>query len=559
VGEREPGRGIDPRVRPKRRPVRTVVDVEEDRVEIPLAREDVGHVRDLDRGARVLEHPRRHEIRELAAEERLEGDHLLGDHDPRCGPDRIEHSAERRPEPEPPDDDPRGPRRNERPEGQLRFERRRGEENDVAEDEIHPGPAATNDELRWAGAGHGVLLASAGGTCHPSDRPGRIAIARNEGGTRVRAPARRMEDEVAMRTRSFGDHARPLLLSLALLLTLLSIARPASAQTSPLPPTGDPSQQVEDQWLGARQAQLEERFADGDLDEEDLVRIQTPRAGIAGGLGMGRERSGGRDLLAQSWVSLVGFSSQLPTGLHEVGGFVVVGVAFDKIAQGDTYVGIRPGPARGAGIAQDASPRPAPTPSPRVRLAIDAPLARGAVRSAWRASGIEVNDARIDQMISRSRLSVLLPETRLRAMQVFQDGEHTTEYINESGTIVDTSGSTTTLEARLTWRLDRLIFSGDEPTLERVRLEREETRNRIASKILELLFTWQRALLDEAASDSGSRAEVDATLRELEAEISLDVLTGGWFGAQPAVRARAASAGANANANANAASARAAK
>jgi len=166
-----------------------------------------------------------------------------------------------------------------------------------------------------------------------------------------------------------------------------------------------------------------------------------------------------------------------------------------------------------------------------------------------------VNDARIDQMISRSRLSVLLPETRVRVMQVLQDGEHTTAYINEAGTIVDTSGSTTTLEARLTWRFDRLLFAGDEPTLERVRLEREEARNRIGSKVLELLFAWQRALLDEAASDSGSRAEVEATLRQLEAEISLDVLTGGWFGAQPVVRLRSANATAAATRSSAAASA----
>ena len=159
------------------------------------------------------------------------------------------------------------------------------------------------------------------------------------------------------------------------------------------------------------------------------------------------------------------------------------------------------------------------------------------MRTAWRVSGIEINDARIDAMIARSRLSAVLPETRIRVMQVFQDGEHTTSYVDEAGTVVDTSGATTTLEARLTWRLDRLLFADDEPSLERLRLEREEARSRIGTKVLELLFAWQRALLDEAGSDAGSHAEVEATLRRLQAEIALDVLTGGWFGAQPLVRA----------------------
>jgi hypothetical protein len=323
-----------------------------------------------------------------------------------------------------------------------------------------------------------------------------------------------------MRPRTPLHPALPLLV----FLFVLALARPARPQTA----------QSDQAWFTADEAHLEERFADGDIDEEDLARVVTSPVG----LGMGKERSGASTLLAESWVSLVGLSHQLPSGTNDVAGFVVVGLALDKIGQGRTHLGVRPS------FADDASPRAAPPPAPSaapvVRLTIDATLARSAVRTAWRVSGIEVNDARIDQMISRSRLSVLLPETRIRVMQMLQDGQHTTSYVNESGTIVDTSGSTTTLEARLTWRFDRLIFAGDEPTLERVRLEREEARNRIGGRVLELLFTWQRALLDEAASDAGSRAETEAALRRFEAEVSLDVLTGGWFAAQPQVRARRA-------------------
>lgn len=306
-------------------------------------------------------------------------------------------------------------------------------------------------------------------------------------------------------------------------LSVLAVARLARAQR--LPP--------EEPWLGAGRegAALEERFSDGDLDGEDLARMSGARPGGE------EDRAGGTSALAETWVSLVGFSRELPSGLRDLGGFLVVGVALDRIAQGGSPVGAHPS------LADDASPRapPAAAPaSPLPRLAIDAALARGAVRTAWRVSGIEVNDARIDEMIARSRLSVLLPETRVRVVQMLQDGEHATSYVNTAGTIVDTSGSTTTLEARLTWRLDRLLFSGDEPTLERVRLEREEARTRIGGRVLELLFAWQRALLDESASDAGSHAEVEAALRQCEAEISLDVLTGGWFAAQPAVRARRA-------------------
>jgi hypothetical protein len=323
----------------------------------------------------------------------------------------------------------------------------------------------------------------------------------------------------------------PLAAALALSLVSLTFCRTAYAQAAPV---ADP--RATEEWFDADDRALEDAFEAGDLDEEDLARrLFSPLRETSGG----RAKAGVESLFAGSWVSVVGFSGELPTGIHEAGGFVVVGLALDKLAQGKAA---RLDPPR---IADDTSARPAPTPTPPSAsssrasprpLAIDAALARGAVRSAWRVSGIGASDAKIDDLIARSRLSVLLPEMRLRAMQVFQDGEHTTSYINESGTIIDTSGSTTTVEARLTWRLDRLLFAGDEPTLERVRIERQETRSRIGARVLELLFAWQRALLDAAASDTGSRAEADSELRACEAEISLDVMTAGWFGEQPAVR-----------------------
>jgi hypothetical protein len=269
---------------------------------------------------------------------------------------------------------------------------------------------------------------------------------------------------------------------------------------------------------------LEEQFLAGDLDAADLARAPA----------LGPRRAAGVGVLAQSWVSLVAFETTYSAGGSAYGGSIVVGVALDKVSQGRTRFFFRPSIADGSSSA--ALPV-APDPMPVARLVVDAPLARGAVRAAWRSSGIEVTDARIDDMIARSRLSAVLPETRLRVMQVLQDGNHSTSYLDEAGTVVDTSGATTTLEARLTWRLDRLLFAEDETRLERVRLERQDTRSRIATRVLELLFTWQRALLDAEGSDAGSRSELEATLKEYEAQVSLDVLTGGWFAAQPLVRA----------------------
>jgi len=138
-------------------------------------------------------------------------------------------------------------------------------------------------------------------------------------------------------------------------------------------------------------------------------------------------------------------------------------------------------------------------------------------------------------MIARARRRAALPEVRLRALRVLNSGEDVT-YVDASGHVYDTIGANLSLEARLTWRLDRLIYADDEPTIERVRLERQEARGRLGTHVLELLFGWQRALFDLATTPAGSRAEMEAVLRRWESEIALDVLTSGWFGAQAAVK-----------------------
>ena len=96
------------------------------------------------------------------------------------------------------------------------------------------------------------------------------------------------------------------------------------------------------------------------------------------------------------------------------------------------------------------------------------------------------------------------------------------------------------LEARMTWRLDRLIYAGDEPTLERVRLERQDARSRLGQRTLEALFAWEKATIDEQDVTPGSRAEVLASLRTAQAAATLDVLTGGWFSSRIARTSREA-------------------
>jgi hypothetical protein len=284
------------------------------------------------------------------------------------------------------------------------------------------------------------------------------------------------------------------------------------------------------------EAQSEERFADGDLDAEDIASLP----------GLRRARTGSLDLRAQSWISLVGFSARLADGTNEVGAMAIVGIALDRIATGpvrrvvrsDTlrFLGDPPAPPLSPPHAPAPTPAPTPTPTPAATqpdaasFLLTPRLARAAVAAAWKAAGLDASDARLDAIVARARLSAALPETRLRAMKSFDDSQRTDMVTTDpTARYYDASGARLWLEARLTWRLDRLLYADDEPTLERVRLERQEARGRIASHVLDLLFQWQRARLDMQTSVPRSRAELEATLRMLETEAALDVATGGWF------------------------------
>jgi hypothetical protein len=86
------------------------------------------------------------------------------------------------------------------------------------------------------------------------------------------------------------------------------------------------------------------------------------------------------------------------------------------------------------------------------------------------------------------------------------------------------------LEASATFKLNRLVFADEELSVERLELEREKATEKLSERVLERLFAWHRAFsgLVSAGADPKRRAIFE--LERLEAEVELDVLTGGWFG-----------------------------
>jgi hypothetical protein len=302
--------------------------------------------------------------------------------------------------------------------------------------------------------------------------------------------------------------------SLAILLLLLV---PSRARADPL--------------FGPGEDALEDAFVDGDLDEEDHVAMRL------GG------HTGATDVHGESWVSVVGFTRQLLSGRDDIGGFLVVGLALDRVAIGPVHrLSDPPRRLRTPPLAPSLPP-PAPPPAPpgpasppppaKLVQLVPPAFARDCVSAALQTSGLGVDDARIDALVSRARASALLPETRMRAMRLWDDANHTTTLATtDTANFYDAVGANLVLELRLTWRLDRLLYAGDEGTLERVRLERLDARTRLATRTLEVLFTWERATLEARQAASGSPEEQSARLRASEAQATLDVMTAGWFSAR---------------------------
>ena len=252
-----------------------------------------------------------------------------------------------------------------------------------------------------------------------------------------------------------------------------------------------------------------------------------------------------------SWLTLSGFTRLTEGARADVGGLAVVGLALDRIAANGGR-GRAAAAARGALLAATTSSWAAPaavttTAAAAARLPVTAAVARAAVVAAWRATGLGKDDAALDAVLARARASTLLPELRLRAMRVLGD----TERVDDPAAVPsptsssgwDTTRTSLWLEARATWRLDRLLYVDEEITAERLRIDRSETRARVAMRVLAELASWQRAWLDQRGAPADSPDATDAQVRMNEAEAALDVLTAGWFSAWRARSALAAEGG----------------
>ncbi len=192
----------------------------------------------------------------------------------------------------------------------------------------------------------------------------------------------------------------------------------------------------------------------------------------------------------------------------------------------------RPSPPRTA-AGTSADPQQ-PTLLPVV---VTASLAREAVAVALRSAGFSDEWRTLASLSSRARSAAAWPEVSLRVARTTDDSLHLTPTTTDPNGYSVYGGAGWWLEGRLVWHLDRLAFDRDEISVERLRRERADAAAKLVNRVLDTLFAWQRAALREKDPKSTSEDMKAAAVSRAEAEVTLDVLTAGWFGAR-GVRSR---------------------
>lgn len=187
-----------------------------------------------------------------------------------------------------------------------------------------------------------------------------------------------------------------------------------------------------------------------------------------------------------------------------------------------------PAPSTTASIVTTSSPSVAGVvvvTAPVVVQSLAPNAVRALIAAAWSAAGVDRDDA-LSDLAARARASALAPEVRLRAYRGIDAGARIYR-VEDSDRATVTDGTQSVFEARLSWRLDRLVFADEEVAIERIRLERAELKQRISAKVLDLLLRFQRARRAALDQDLLAHERDEAALVALESLLALDALTGG--------------------------------
>jgi len=165
----------------------------------------------------------------------------------------------------------------------------------------------------------------------------------------------------------------------------------------------------------------------------------------------------------------------------------------------------------------------------QLRPTLDPDLCRRTVQVAVQAAGFGASARRLSSLSGRARTSAALPELRLRGGRATDESLRLTPTSSDPYRYTEAGQSELFFEVRMTWKLDRLVFSEAELRVERLRRERAKAEARLVEQVLRLLFARERARTRLAVAPLLPEERAVAVLEQLEAEAMLDVYTAGWF------------------------------
>jgi hypothetical protein len=244
---------------------------------------------------------------------------------------------------------------------------------------------------------------------------------------------------------------------------------------------------------------------------------------------------------APLWIAIDGTMARDHEARPSFGAMLLLGIPLDRGARAITKGAPATVELKPAARSSTKLDGPAPPPEPqksaatepttplRIPIRVTPLVARSAVDAALRKARLVDPDAHVDALASRARTAAALPELRLRASRTADEGQSLSPTSYDPQRTTTTGGTSVWLEARATWRLDRLVFADDEVALERARAQRAEQRQKVVEHVLTLLFAWQRALALEDDTHASPEEHLAASLRVLETEAELDLATAGWF------------------------------
>lgn len=139
-------------------------------------------------------------------------------------------------------------------------------------------------------------------------------------------------------------------------------------------------------------------------------------------------------------------------------------------------------------------------------------------------------DGRLNSLVRRSRLSGLVPEVRFRGVYGLDQQTSTEDAVGiYPGETSTRGGRDSLLEARLTFRLDRLVLGAGEDSLERQRAQRAREGREAVTVAVETLMKWRVAMSQSQDPALLPEEQLAAQVNAERALCELYLLTGGWF------------------------------